>query len=297
MRPDAALRIATCRPLPEPDQDEDLLLAALRDAGIDAVMAGWRGGGTDWHAPVPTLLRSTWDYLHAVEDFVAWVGITAAAAPLWNPPEVLLGNLHKRYLLELAARGVPVTPTVLLPRGDDRPLSAIAAGHGWQDVVLKPAIGAASFETHRLGPGVVRSAADPAGLSAWVRADALCAQLVAERDMLVQPYLPSVEGHGERALVWIDGEFTHAVRKTPRFADGVEQVSEALPISAAERATGAAALAGLEPGLLYARVDVAPGPDGAPMVMELELIEPSLFLLQSPAALQRLVAAIVRRLG
>ena len=114
--------------------------------------------------------------------------------------------------------------------------------------------------------------------------------------MLVQPYLPSVEDHGERALVWIDGAFTHAVRKTPRFAGGVEQVSDALPISAAELATGTAALAGFGDEMLYARVDVAPGPDGVPVVMELELVEPSLFLLQSPAALERLVAGVARRL-
>lgn len=276
------LRIATCRPLPEPDVDEDLLLAALRAAGVDAVMAAWRGGDTDWGAPVPTLLRSTWDYLHAVAEFEEWIDTAAAAAPLWNPPEVLRGNLHKRYLLDLAARGVPVTPTVVLPRGDERSLSSVAALQGWDDLVLKPAIGAASFETHRVTPGAA--------------ADALCARLLTVRDMLVQPYLPSVEGHGERALVWIDGAFTHAVRKTPRFADGVEQVSEALPISDAERATGTAALAGLGPDLLYARVDVAPGADGSPVVMELELIEPSLFLAQSPAALARLVAAVLRRL-
>jgi hypothetical protein len=294
MRAARKLRIATCRPLPEPDVDEGLLLAALRHAGIDAVMAAWRDGGTDWRAPVPTLLRSTWDYLHAVDDFEAWIDIAAAAAPLWNPPAVLRGNLHKRYLLDLAARGVPVTPTVLLPRGDPRPLSAVAAVHGWNDVVLKPAIGAASFETHRLGPRV--DGMSPVGEAAWAAADARCARLVAVRDMLVQPYLPSVEGHGERALVWIDGEFTHAVRKTPRFSDGVEQVSEALPISAEERAAGTAALAGIRSELLYARVDVAPGPDGMPVVMELELIEPSLFLQQSPVALARLVAAVVRRL-
>ena len=292
------LRIATCRPLPEPDPDESLLLDALRAAGVDAVMAGWRGDGTDWRAPVPTLLRSTWDYLHAVEQFEAWIGVAAAAAPLWNPPEVLRDNLHKRYLLRLAERGVPVTPTVLLPRGDGRTLSAVARERGWDDVVLKPAIGAASFETHRVGPGGSGSSVGLPSMEreAWAAADALCARLVAARDMLVQPYLSSVEGHGERALVWIDGEFTHAVRKTPRFADGVEQVSEALPISAAERTTGTAALAGIASELLYARVDVAPGPDGAPVVMELELIEPSLFLLQSPTALARLVAAVTRRL-
>jgi hypothetical protein len=96
-------------------------------------------------------------------------------------------------------------------------------------------------------------------------------------------------------LVWIDGAFTHAVRKTPRFAGGVEQVSDALPISAEELATGTAALAGFGDELLYARVDVAPGTDGVPVVMELEMVEPSLFLLQSPQALARLVAAVARR--
>jgi hypothetical protein len=124
----------------------------------------------------------------------------------------------------------------------------------------------------------------------------LFSKLCAERDLLIQPYLPSVEGHGERALVWIDGEFTHAVRKSPRFADGAESVSEALPISSAERALGHAALRDVADQLLYARVDVALGFDGTPVLMELELIEPSLFLLQNPRALQRLVEGIRRRL-
>lgn len=276
------LRIATCRPLPEPDVDEDLLLDALRGAGIDARMVAWQDAAA-WSAPVPTLVRSTWDYIHALDDFDAWIDRAAAVAPLWNPPPVLRWSLRKRYLLELEARGVPVTPTVLLPRGDPRPLSAVAAERGWDDVVVKPEVGAASFETHRLRID------DPT-------ADTVCARLVAARDVLVQSYLPSVEDHGERALVWIDGAFTHAVRKTPRFAGGVEQVSEALPISAAELATGSAALAGLGDEMLYARVDVAPGPDGVPVVMELELVEPSLFLLQSPTALARLVAGVARRL-
>ena len=115
--------------------------------------------------------------------------------------------------------------------------------------------------------------------------------------MLVQPYLTSVDGYGERALVWIDGEFTHAVRKSPRFAVDAEHVSEALPISDAERAVGTAALAHIHDRLLYARVDVVPGPTAAPLVMELELVEPSLFLLQSPPALERFVAGIRRRLA
>ncbi|MEY3464694.1 MAG: hypothetical protein RL603_292, partial [Pseudomonadota bacterium] len=153
-----------------------------------------------------------------------------------------------------------------------------------------PAVGAGSFDTHR-----VRDAATP-------EAQALFARLVGERESLVQPYLDSVDDHGERALVWIDGEFTHAVRKTPRFAADDEQVSPALPLAAAERALGehalevALRLAGVTAeDLLYARVDVAPDATGRPVLMELELVEPSLFLLQSPQALQRFVAAIAAR--
>lgn len=142
---------------------------------------------------------------------------------------------------------------------------------------------AGSFETHR------GRASDPVLQARFTR-------LVAARDVLVQVYLDSVEGHGERALVWIDGAFTHAVRKSPRFAADAESVSEALAIAADERAVGEAALAKVAHELLYARVDVAPGPDGRPVVMEVELVEPSLFLLQEPRALDRLVAGILHRL-
>src|SRR6185295_2811306 len=121
--------------------------------------------------------------------------------------------------------------------------------------------------------------------------------LVERQDALVQPYLPGVDEHGERALVWIDGEVTHAVRKSPRFHGEAERVSPAsVPISAAEHALAELALAVVDRPLLYARVDVAPGPEGRPVVMELELIEPSLFFAQSPTALDRLVRAVRRLL-
>lgn len=279
------LYIATCRPLPEPDVDEDLLLEALRDTGLDVRLIAWHEPA-EWRRPAPTVIRSTWDYIHDTQAFSDWVSRIAAAAPLWNPLGVILGNLHKRYLVELAARGVPSTPTLLLERGSTIDVRERCAARGWRNIVIKPAIGAGSFETHRID-------------AASSDADSICRRLLAARDVLVQPYLESVEHHGERALVWIDGEFTHAVRKSPRFAGGIESVSDALPISAEERAVGEAALAAvgaLDEDLLYARVDVAPDATGRPVVMELELVEPSLFLLQSPAALQRLVAGIRRRL-
>jgi hypothetical protein len=119
--------------------------------------------------------------------------------------------------------------------------------------------------------------------------------LLVDRDALVQPYLPSVETHGERALVWIDGHFTHAVRKTPRWSGENESVSDALAVEPDERALGELALAPLASRLLYARVDVARDERGEPLLMELELIEPSLFLAQHASALSRFVDAIIRR--
>jgi len=196
----------------------------------------------------------------------------------------MLDNLDKRYLLDLPVRGVLVVPTVFLERGRPADVDGLAEERGWTDIVIKPAVGAGSFETHLVSAHAPDAAA-------------LCRRLVADRDMLVQRYLPSVANYGERALVWIDGEFTHAVRKSPRFAADEERVSESLSITAAERAVGTAAIAPVQDRLLYARVDVAPGPTDEPLVMELELVEPSLFLLQSPPALERFVSAIRRRVA
>jgi len=278
------LRIATCLHLPEPDADEDLLLEALRHAGVRARMAAWNDPAQDWGAAIPTLLRSTWDYIHDLDLFRAWLARVERACVLWNEREFVEANLHKRYLLDLDRRKVAIVPTELLERGSTRTLAEVARRRSWSNVVIKPAVGAGSFATKRF---------DHAALDAG---EQFLREHLPQRDMLVQPYLDSVELHGERALVWIDGEFTHAVRKTPRFSGQDEVVSGSLSIRAEERALGTLALAPLADKLLYARVDVAHDNDGRLCIMELELIEPSLFLKQDPRALARFVAAIVREL-
>jgi hypothetical protein len=274
--------LASCQRLPEPDPDQPLLEAALARRGLRVATAAWDDPGVEWGAAGACVLRSTWNYPHHAERFLEWVDRTAAATRLWNEAPVVHGNIHKSYLLELERRGVPVVPTRLVPRGSSLALSEVAAA--WDVVVVKPAVSAASWSTVRVDPDNREQG------EAHLRA------LSATRDVLVQPYQPSVEGPGERALVWIAGELTHAVRKTPRFSSEEEAVSEALPIEAAERALALQALATVDEPLLYARVDVAPGAHGRPQVMELELIEPSLFLLQHPPALERFADAIAARL-
>lgn len=283
-----AVVIATASVLPLPDPDEPALLEALRARGADVRVLAW----DDDHAPFEeadvVVVRSTWNYVPRRDAFVAWAERVGRATRLWNPAPVLRDNTDKIYLRDLAARGVPVVPTAFLAPGERVDLAADLARRGWDDVVIKPRVSAGSFATERFGP------AD------GERAARFLAAHLAERPMMVQPYQDSVEGWGERSLVWIDGAFTHATRKSPRFAEGPLGVSGALPIEDDERALGEralAAVAGPDPrrALLYARVDVVRGGDGAPQIMEIELCEPYLMLDRCPAALERLADAIVER--
>lgn len=279
--------VATCRVKPEPDPDETPLLTALRAAGVDAAMLAW----DDPAAPSASgfdqlLLRSTWNYFLEPEAFVAWAEGAAAASRLRNPLAVIRWNLHKRYLLELEAAGIPVVPTALLPHGSAPDLETLCRAHRWEEIVIKPAISAASFCT-KIFRGEERKAGQ-----------AFLQSLCARRDALVQPAIPGFVTPGERCHVWIAGEHTHCVHKQPRFAGQDEQVSGALIPDLEERELMKRALAALPPevrhDLLYARLDLVPGPGGQLLVSELELIEPSLFLIQHPPALERLVADLLQ---
>lgn len=272
--------LASCAPLPEPDPDQQPLMDALSERGLRVETLAWDDPRVDWRRPRLTVLRSTWNYPRRPREFLQWAERTAAASRLRNALDVVRQNLHKSYLLELERRGVPVVPTRLLRQGSATPLHE-AAGD-WERVVVKPAISAASLDTIRVGR------------DDFARGEAHLQMILADRDALVQPYLPSVEDVGERALVYVDGALTHAVRKHPRFSAEEESVSAALPIADDERALALRALDTVGQPLLYARVDVARDAAGLPMVMELELIEPSLFLVQHPPALERFADAIAR---
>ncbi len=283
----ARVALATCRVKPEPDPDEAPLLAALAAHGVRAETLAWddpaapSAGGFDL-----VLIRSTWNYFLEPAQFEAWVQQTAAATILRNAPAAVRWNLHKRYLLELECAGLPVVPTELIPHGSAPDLTALCVARGWKEIVVKPAVSASSFRTRRF------SAAECAPAQAFLKS------LCAHRDALIQPALPGFTDPGERAHVWIAGEHTHCVNKQSRFAGEDERVSEALTPDASERDLMRRALAALphevRRDLLYARLDLVPGPDGWPLISEVELLEPSLFLIQHPPALERLAGAVAR---
>lgn len=279
--PDVVL--VSCTRLPEPDHDAEPLLEALRQRGVSADIWSWDDKQLDWSCPRLAVIRSTWNYASVVEDFLAWARHVDSVSTLLNPLEVICWNVHKRYLGRLDAAGIHTVPTEFVERGEQQvSLASIMATNGWERAVIKPEVSAGSANTHVVSGG----GSD----------DVLFKELVRDREMMVQPYIESVDGYGERSLVWIDGVISHAIRKTPRFADDEESVSGALPVADDEHSLATAVLETVKTPLLYARVDIARDEDGLPMIMELELVEPSLFLLQSPSALDCFAESITARL-
>jgi hypothetical protein len=289
-----AVLLATCADLPDGDEDGAILVAALADAGLAARWVAWTDPAVDWSAGF-VVLRSTWDYPAVRETFLSWVGQLPAVA---NDPAVVRWNTDKVYLDDLAAAGVPTVPTAVA-----RPGARIEFPGPAAEYVVKPSVGAGSR-------GVGRFGSDRSG-AAVKHAAGLHA---AGRTVLVQPYLDAVEATGETALIYLAGAFSHAVRKGPMLPKGVahpvhgwdlyveEEITRRRP-DAAELAVGEAALAVVRDRFgadqLYARVDMLPSPAG-PVVVELELTEPSLFLQYGtggtdPAA--AFAAAIAGRLG
>jgi hypothetical protein len=276
------IALVTCNKLPEPDVDEPLLLEQLGALGADVRMAAWDNPSEDWRDTL-AVIRSTWNYYLDRLGFLRWVDLLEERGHLLNPPKIVRWNSHKKYLVDLASEGFPVVPTECVQQGSGVSLQTILSAKGWTEAVFKPAISAGSYRTFKVKAHNL------------AEAQPQFEQLLNSGDVLVQPYVSSVEGYGERSLVFIDGELTHSIRKSPRFSNDAESVSEALPIDSQERDVADRILKRVDSSLLYARVDLARDESGQPMLMELELIEPSLFLRQSDMALHRFAEAIVRR--
>ncbi|MCP5030104.1 MAG: hypothetical protein GY929_27865 [Actinomycetia bacterium] len=251
--------------LPEPDDESASVVKALLALGIDAALVSWADPGVEWAAAERVVIRSAWDYPDHLDRFLSWCDQVAGVAELWNPAPVVEWNAHKGYLLDLAAAGLPVIPSGLC--GEDAGVMvAEAAGEiGWDAIVLKPAVGVGGF-------GVETFAFDAPAAQTHLE------MLNDLGDALMQPFLPGLE----TSLVWLGGEFSHAVAKpTPagEFRAQAHLGARIEPTTAtpAQIDVGQSALDVVGSDLLYARVDLVEL-DGGPTVMELELIEPSLFL-------------------
>jgi O-ureido-D-serine cyclo-ligase len=301
------IALVTAREALELDEDLAPLSGALRAAGAVVETPCWDDTQVDWTRFEAALLRSTWDYVDRIGEFLTWCDRCAAQTLLLNPPAVVRWNTDKHYLVDLARKGVPVVPTRFIEPGEDvvaaldaflaDGASSLTAGEACEfgEFVVKPAIGAGSRDA-------ARYRRDEA-----VRARAHLARLVeAGRSAMLQPYLERVDLHGETAVLYLGGRFSHAARKGPLLRAGAGLVQglfapEDIRARAADRAeldVAAAAYAAVpfDPPL-YARIDLLRDGRGAPAVLELELTEPSLFLAHAPGAADAFARLVLRRLG
>jgi glutathione synthase/RimK-type ligase-like ATP-grasp enzyme len=274
--------------LPVGDADRPLLDAAAQRAGVDAQWVSWRDDTVDWSAFDAALIHSTWDYHEDVDSFLRWSAHVGRLTRLVNPAPVIAWNTHKRYLLHLEQEGLAIVPTIVVERDRPESLAAVVDRTGWTEVVVKPCISAGALGAGRF------NADDPAAERA------LAGLLLEGSDVLVQPYLAEIETAGETSVLVIDGEITHAVVKVPGAGDfrvqlhhgGAERSTEPTEAERDLALEAIDAVSHLAPAL-YARVDCVTV-DGRPRLMELEVIEPALFLtFAGDSVADRLIAALV----
>ncbi len=285
------IALATCATLPGLDEDDQLLVGPLKRLGAQGVAAVWDDPSVDWETFDAVVIRNTWDYTSRRDAFVAW----AHSVPrLANPADIVEWNTDKRYLADLASAGLPVVPTTWL---SEPPIDL--PGEGMH--VLKPAVGAGSVDAKRFSMHDEHES-----LLARDHAQRL---LDAGHTVMVQPYQHAIDERGETGVIFVGGKFSHAIRKAPilahdpRYEEGglyaAERITSREP-SAAELDLATAALAAVPGGperLLYARVDIVSDGAGKPMLMELELTEPSLFMRTTPGSERTFARAIMATLG
>ncbi len=277
------LALVTCRAAADLDTDLPLLHRELPEASVVA----WDDPTVDWGACSIAIVRSTWDYHTRRPDFLRWARHVSDVSTLWNPIDLIAWNTDKRYLAELGRGGVPIVPTTFV--GDPHDIDRAASEGAFDgDVIVKPTVGASAS-------GVLLARDDPASAEQHARS-----LVRSGAEAMVQPYLDAVEQGGETGLVYLGGEFSHAFRRRVVLPSaggdngllGLE-TSEARGATEAERLVGDAVMDRL-PETAYARVDLVGTPTG-PVLLELELTEPSLFLHLDPGAAAR-AAAVFRSL-
>jgi glutathione synthase/RimK-type ligase-like ATP-grasp enzyme len=263
---------------------------ALSAIGIDSQPAIWSDASIDWLAFDALVFRTPWDYFARLAEFRPWLDARIqSGVRMINAREIIEWNFDKAYLRELGAAGVSVIPTVVVKRGENADVAALARAQGWNEIVIKPSISGSAYLTHRFRTED----------AAKHRDDVL--EILRDRDLLIQPFLPEIMSDGELSLLFFDGDFSHAIRKRAAKGEyrvqfdygGTDENTDVKP----EWIEGARACVVAAPALpTYARVDGVIH-NGKFVLMELEIFEPLLYLARHPEAPARFARAIQRQLS
>lgn len=283
------IALATYEHAPLLAADDQLLPSAFAAIGIDAEPAVWSSDDVIWETYDAVVIRSCWDYHLRSADFHAWLErLDASRLPVCNSVALVAWNSHKRYLIDLQRRGVPTVATHVVTSGAGTDVERVVRDTGWPRFVLKPAVSASGFETHALD-----AECDAAARSTIARVAAL-------GDVLVQPFVEEIPAHGEYSLIFIDGAFSHAAIKRAagsEFRVQTEHGGSVTPVEGAPWMVAAATnvLSALPEVPVYARVDGVVRGDEF-LLMELELIEPNLFLGLCPGSAVSFAEAVRERI-
>ncbi len=305
------LAIATSPELPNLDEDSQLLLSHLKALDIEPHLVIWRQDeGFDYTQMDACLVRSTWDYTYHFSAFQTWLEKVDRQTQLWNPLEMILKNTEKTYLKTLEQQQVAIVPTLwTVPEDCWQPTeswhthlidrlqkqansqSSFEFTHG---LVFKPVVSASAYNTHKLSWDLLQEKSSPVLTELQ--------HLLASRPMMIQPYLKSIETRGELSLIFMNGEFSHAVQKLParndfRIQEKYGGMTHPYTPSPKELALAQATLNSYLPTPLYARVDMVHLEEGEPVVMECELTEPSMYLMHHDQAAKRFAQTLKQALN
>ena len=266
--------------------DDALLTAALKTRGINAVRVDWADPTFDWRSVELAVIRTTWDYFERIDEFSGWLNRIESLTPLCNPIELIRWNMDKRYLCELASRGVSVPETKYLKKGDKLWLDSELRNAG--EVIVKPAIAGAGRHCYRVGRDNLSEV------------EATVNRLLESEAFLVQPFLKSLLETGETSVMVFGGTVTHAVRKIGKPGDfriHDDHGGKVYPYqpSPEEVVFAERVVAQCQPAPAYARVDIVRDKAGGLTLMELEVIEPELFLRFHPESAQLFADEIAKR--
>ncbi|WP_144373002.1 ATP-grasp domain-containing protein [Vogesella urethralis] len=269
--------------------EDGLVVSALEQHGLKVGRKDWAEPDYDWSQCRAAVFRTTWDYFHRFDEFAPWLARVSHSTRLFNEAALIHWNLDKHYLAALQQAGINTVPTCYIEVGDHRTLAQAIADSGWHDVILKPVISGAARHTYRL------QAEDAAAL------ECTFAELVQREALMLQPFQHDILSQGELSLMVIDGQYTHAIRKTAKAGDFRVQDDHGGTVhrydaSADEIRFAEAAVAAVPFDVLYARVDMVRDNRGQLAIMELEMIEPELFFRFQAEAASKLAAGIARRL-
>jgi hypothetical protein len=284
--PAVTVALATAARLPSGMADTPALSAALAENEVTVQVRAWDDTEADWQRFALVVPHCTWDYLERQQEFRRWLQVCDQRGALPNPLWLLDWSLDKAYLLELAAQGIAVPPTARFERGDRIHPAWLRERFGRTPLVVKPSVGGGGHRVWRCaGPEDA--------------ADAARTQLPTE-SVLIQAFQPAVTTDGEYSAVFVEGHLSHVIRKRPKDGDfrvhrRYGATRETVDVQPWMAAYGRRVLSAVLSVPLYARVDFLLPRPGDPVLMELELLEPDLYLRECPGADIRFAAALAAR--